>query len=95
MRNLVIRVDFVVAGIGSPYRAPNGQMTAGTQMAPRAAITNARAELFIPYDELSLRVPGRYDLRFHVEVQYSNGFGWIPLAITSPDRDVYFSLTQR
>src|SRR5262249_43035735 len=68
---------------GSKYCTTDGQVTTQRNVVPQFVITNINnLELFIPYSELDLGIPGNYNLRFFVDVARNTGAGWQPLTAT-------------
>jgi hypothetical protein len=73
------------------YSTPDGQVTTQQNITPMYDQTDVKTDLFIPYEELSLNIAGRYEFRFHIDVAMWNGSSWQSLTITQPK---YFTLTQ-
>ena len=75
------------------YSTPDGFVTTQVVLTPRFASTNVKnTKLFIPYDELSLRIPGMHRLIARVEVLHFNGLTW---AIRDRSADVKILLIQK
>jgi hypothetical protein len=85
-RTVLLRAVFFTAG-GQPllarpgfFQAPNGQVSVPLERTPPFPMTTFRnTELFMPFDELSLGIPGTYDLNLRVEIWHHNGGNWVPL----------------
>jgi hypothetical protein len=81
-----------VLALPGKYSTPDGFLSTQRKVVPSGVITDINnLELFLPYNELSLNLPGNYDFRFVVEVARHTGSGWSLMTVTPP---YHFNLKQ-
>jgi hypothetical protein len=75
----------LLAGKGAIHRSPDGFVSTWVNVTPPFLQTNQKnTQLFMPYDELTLGIPGVLPLRFVAEVSYRGEAGWVILDRTAP-----------